>query len=48
MPRREEMMATLVAAVPFAAGEPLKILELGSGDGRLAEALLTVFPHAPR
>ena len=46
VPRRQEMMATLVAAVPFAADEPVKILELGSGDGRLAEALLTVFPRA--
>jgi tRNA (cmo5U34)-methyltransferase len=46
VPRRTEMMATLVAAVPFAVDEPLRILELGSGDGRLAEALLTVFPRA--
>jgi tRNA (cmo5U34)-methyltransferase len=46
VPRRQEMTATLVAAVPFSADEPLKILELGSGDGRLAEALLTVFPRA--
>jgi trans-aconitate methyltransferase len=46
VPRRQDMTATLVAAVPFSADEPLKILELGSGDGRLAEALLTVFPRA--
>ena len=46
VPRRQELIATLVAAAPFAAGEPVKILELGSGDGRLAEALLTVFPRA--
>jgi tRNA (cmo5U34)-methyltransferase len=46
VPLRQEMTASLVAAVPFDAGEPLKILELGSGDGRLAEALLTVFPQA--
>jgi tRNA (cmo5U34)-methyltransferase len=46
VPRREEMIATLVAAVPFAPDEPVTILELGSGDGRLAEALLTVFPRA--
>ena len=46
VPRRQEMMATMVAAVPFTADEPVKILELGSGDGRLAEALLTVFPRA--
>ena len=46
VPRRQEMTATLVAAVPFSAGEPVKVLELGSGDGRLAEALLTAFPRA--
>ena len=46
VPRRPEMIATLVAAVPFARDEPVKILELGSGDGRLAEALLTTFPRA--
>ena len=46
VPRREEMVATLVSTVPFTADEPVKILELGSGDGRLAEALLTVFPCA--
>ena len=46
VPRRQEMVATLVAAAPFPVGEPVTILELGSGDGRLAEALLTVFPRA--
>jgi len=46
VPRRSEMLATIVAAVPFAGDAGLKILELGSGDGRLAEALLTVFPRA--
>ena len=46
VPRRDEMVSTLVAAAPFAGSEPLKILELGAGDGRLAEALLTVFPQA--
>ncbi|HEX3645665.1 MAG TPA: methyltransferase [Vicinamibacterales bacterium] len=46
VPRRQELIATLVAAVPFAADEPVKMLELGSGDGRLAEALLTVFSRA--
>ena len=46
VPRRQEMMATLVSAVPFGHDEPVKMLELGSGDGRLAEALLTVFPRA--
>ena len=46
VPRRQEMMAALLTAVPFGAGEPLKILELGSGEGLLAEALLTRFSQA--
>jgi trans-aconitate methyltransferase len=46
VPRRAQMLAALVGAVPFGADEPVKMLELGSGDGRLAEALLTVFPRA--
>jgi cyclopropane fatty-acyl-phospholipid synthase-like methyltransferase len=31
---------------PFSIDEPLKILELGSGEGLLAEALLTRFSSA--
>jgi tRNA (cmo5U34)-methyltransferase len=46
VPRRQEMIATLVSTVPFAHDEPVKILELGSGDGRLAEGLLAAFPRA--
>jgi len=46
VPRRQEMVATLMSTVPFAHDAALRILELGSGDGRLAEALLTVFPRA--
>ena len=46
VPRRQEMVATLVAAVPFTPDDTVTILELGSGDGRLAEALLTMFPRA--
>jgi tRNA (cmo5U34)-methyltransferase len=46
VPRRVEMMRTLVAAVPFTAGEPFRIVELGSGEGGLAAALLEAFPLA--
>jgi len=46
VPRRDEMIGALVAAAPFGADQPLKILELGSGDGRLAAALMTRFPNA--
>jgi tRNA (cmo5U34)-methyltransferase len=46
VPRRDEMMRVLVAAVPFSADEPLRIVELGSGDGQLAAALLAAFPQS--
>jgi tRNA (cmo5U34)-methyltransferase len=46
VPQRDEMVATLLSAAPFAAGDRIKILELGSGDGLLADALLARFPHA--
>ncbi len=46
VPRRQEMVASLLAAAPFAEGDSLKIIELGSGDGSLAEALLARFPFS--
>lgn len=46
VPRRSEMTTALVVAAPFAADDPIKILELGSGDGLLAAALLQRFPRA--
>jgi tRNA (cmo5U34)-methyltransferase len=46
VPRRGEMIAALVAAAPFGAQEPIKILELGSGEGLLSAALLERFPRA--
>ena len=46
VPRRQEMMATLVAAAPFTAEDAIRIVDLGAGDGHLAEALLAGFPRA--
>jgi tRNA (cmo5U34)-methyltransferase len=46
VPRREEINAVLLAAAPFERDAPIKILELGSGEGLFATALLTHFPHA--
>jgi tRNA (cmo5U34)-methyltransferase len=46
VPRRDEMTAALMETTPFAADEPFKILELGAGEGLLAEAFLTCFSHA--
>jgi tRNA (cmo5U34)-methyltransferase len=46
VPRRHEMIAALVSAAPFAVDQPIRILELGSGDGLLAELLLARFDRA--
>ncbi len=46
VPRRLEMLATLIALVPFSPDESARIVELSSGEGRLAAALLECFPQA--
>lgn len=46
VPRREDMIATLIAAVPFRAAEAIRILDLGAGDGLLSEGLLARFSNA--
>ena len=46
VPRRAEMTAALLAAVPFAAEDTFRIVEIGSGEGFLAEALLNAHPAA--
>lgn len=46
VPRRSDMIAALVRAAPFSADQPVRILDLGAGDGLLAEALLAEFPRA--
>jgi len=46
VPRRREMIGALVGAAPFGADAAIRILELGSGDGLLAETLLTRFGQA--
>jgi tRNA (cmo5U34)-methyltransferase len=46
VPRRGEMLATLVAAVPFERGTRCRIVDLGSGDGRLSAHLLDRWPGA--
>jgi trans-aconitate methyltransferase len=46
VPRRAEMTQALVAVAPFDRDEPFRIVELGSGDGRLAVDLLHAFPRA--
>jgi tRNA (cmo5U34)-methyltransferase len=46
VPRRVDMIAALVDAAPFDGDASLRILDLGAGDGVLAEALLVRFPRA--
>jgi tRNA (cmo5U34)-methyltransferase len=46
VPRRREQLTTLLTVVPFAPSESFRIVELGSGDGRLSAALLESFPRA--
>jgi tRNA (cmo5U34)-methyltransferase len=46
VPRRREMTATLISLVPFAEDEAFRIVEIGSGEGLLAEALLDRFARA--
>lgn len=46
VPRRREMMATIASLVPFETDAPFRIVEIGSGEGLLAAALLERFPRA--
>jgi tRNA (cmo5U34)-methyltransferase len=46
VPRRLEMLASLIALVPFSPDESARIVEIASGEGRLAAALLECFPQA--
>jgi trans-aconitate methyltransferase len=46
VPRRDEMTATLIDTVPFAADDAIAIVDVGAGEGLLSEALLTRFRRA--
>lgn len=46
VPARAEQMATLLTLIPFAPDAAFKAVELASGEGRLADALLRLFPNA--
>jgi trans-aconitate methyltransferase len=46
VPRRRDMMATLVSVAPFTPEGIFRIVEIGAGDGRLADVLLECFPRA--
>ena len=46
VPGREEQIATVLTVLPFDRLEPIRVVELGSGPGTLAHALLTCYPKA--
>lgn len=45
VPARAEQISTLLQLIPAKAEEACTIVELGAGDGTLAEAILEAFPH---
>ncbi len=46
VPAREEQIAALLTLLPFGRHDAFRVVELGSGEGRLAWAILDCFPHA--
>lgn len=46
IPRYDEMLDALIAAIPFPPGQPLRIIDLGCGTGTLALRLKQRFPSA--
>src|ERR1700687_4709526 len=46
VPRRRDMLATLVSVAPFTPEDTFRIVEIGAGDGQLADVLLECFPRA--
>lgn len=46
VPQRAEQIATLMSLFPFGVDEPFRVVELASGEGYLAQAILTAFPQA--
>lgn len=46
VPDREAQQETLLTLFPFSADEAFRVVELASGEGLLARAILERFPHA--
>ena len=46
VPYRAEQMAALLTLLPFNRDDAFRAVELASGEGRLASALLSAFPNA--
>lgn len=46
VPARTEQIAALLTLIPFAPDDRFRVVELASGEGRLAHAILRAFPEA--
>jgi tRNA (cmo5U34)-methyltransferase len=46
VPCRTEMLAAVLASIPYGAAEAFRVVDLGAGEGRLDAALLDSFPQA--
>jgi tRNA (cmo5U34)-methyltransferase len=46
VPAREDQVATLLSLLPFGREEAFHVIELGSGEGLLSQAILEAFPAA--
>lgn len=46
IPKKDEMLATIVEMVPFESASSIRILEIGGGKGALTEKTLTAFPKS--
>lgn len=46
VPHRAEQIAAMLTLLPFNVDDEFRAVELGSGEGRLARAILDAFPHA--
>lgn len=46
VPARAEQIAAILTLLPFRQADSFRVVELASGEGRLAYAILSAFPHA--
>jgi tRNA (cmo5U34)-methyltransferase len=47
IPRYDEMLGALIAAIPFPPGRAIRVIDLGCGTGTLALRIRERFPHSP-
>jgi methylase of polypeptide subunit release factors len=46
IPRKDELLDTIVDFIPFAPDDQLRILDVGAGQGALSERILNKFQRA--